>query len=69
MLHPVSLSCIFFSSSATVGDDITAQASSPDDPITAETSPCDNDFPAGDGIRIPETTVILLSGMSPILRQ
>ena len=53
VLHPVSFKCNFFSSSATVGEDITAQASSPEAPITEETSPCDNDLLVGDGIRMP----------------
>ena len=33
---------------------MTAHASSPDDAITVETSPCDSDLPTGDGIRIPK---------------
>ena len=53
VLHPVSFNCSFFSSSAAVGDDMTAQASSPDGPISDETSPCERDLPAGDGVRMP----------------
>ena len=33
--------------------EMTAQASSPDAAIVEETSPCDKDFPVGDGIRMP----------------